>query len=84
MRGAACPECMVSVLLGVPGPFVDLEPGPPSLAVVGEPARWEGEQADGTPLPDDLDPAERRALGVLAAAGIVAGLRSADRLRRAG
>ena len=83
VRGAACAECMVSVLLGVPEPAEHARPAP-ALALLVNEAQWEGEQADGTPLPAGMDPAQQRALAVLAAAGVVPGLRRVSRLRRAG
>lgn len=63
VRGAACDDCVVSVMLGGP-------PGPPDHG--GPP--WAG---PGSPDPEPItvDPEARRALAVLAEAGVVPPLR---------
>ncbi len=62
VRGPACGDCVVTVLLGGP-PAEGLRPG---SGAVG---------AAGPPLPVDLDGAERAALAVLAGCGLVPPLR---------
>jgi len=64
VRGPACSDCVVSVLLGMP-------------SVRQEPARAPGTAPDGRAVgaAGDLDEAERAALGVLAGSGLVPPLR---------
>lgn len=64
VRGSACGDCVIGVLLGAPAPAV--APGP--------------ERADASDVPSgapivQLDAAERRALAVLADQGLVPRLR---------
>lgn len=77
VRGPACGDCMVSVLLGLPGQRSGTAESRPQHrpAVVRTRFELEGELVDGAPLPPDLDDEERRALSVLADAGLVANLR---------
>jgi len=63
VRGPACSDCVVSVLLGMPSVRQDRAPGPD---------RAPGGSAAGA---GDLDEAERAALGVLAGSGLVPPLR---------
>jgi hypothetical protein len=80
VRGPACGDCVVSVLLGLPGtrssaPAPSQRPRP-TVVRSGRPSvELEGVLVGGAPLPGDLDAEERRALAVLAEAGLVAGLR---------
>ena len=73
VRGNACGDCVIGVLLGVPAP-----------AAAGEPAREDGaDLPSGAPIVQ-LDAPERRALAVLADQGLVPRLRLvATRTRRA-
>ena len=66
VRHQACDDCVVGVLLGVPG-----VPGRDEAGETGfrEPA------APGTPLPIEFGPVERRALEVLADHGLIPHLR---------
>ena len=75
VRGPACGDCVVSVLLGLPG-HRSTAPARPAV-VRARPLRveLEGQLVGGAPLPADLDAEERRALSVLAEAGLVADLR---------
>jgi hypothetical protein len=84
VRGPACGDCVVSVLLGLPGTRSSTPPGTPvpnrrprpTVVRSGRPAvELEGVLVGGAPLPADLDTEERRALAVLAEAGLVTGLR---------
>lgn len=84
VSGPACGDCVVSVLLGLPGTRSGTPPGTPvqhqrprpTVVRSGRPAvELEGVLVGGAPLPADLDLEERRALAVLAEAGLVAGLR---------
>ena len=80
VRGPACGDCMVSVLLGLPGHRSATPGSRPQrrpAVVRTRPVRveLEGELVGGAPLPPDLDDEERRALSVLADAGLVANLR---------
>jgi len=77
VRGLACGDCVVSVLLGNPGmPERSADDAPPAVSAT----------SSGPPL--DLSQEEHRALGVLAAAGMVPHLRLVPRVtaevRRAG
>lgn len=65
VRGLACRDCVVSVLLGHPGMPARSDPG--TLAAGSPPA--------GATAPVDLDVDQHRALGVLADAGMVPRLR---------
>ena len=72
VRGVACGDCVVGVLLGVP------EPAPAADPSRGEPS----EVPSGAPIMQ-LDAPERRALAVLADQGLVPRLRLvATRARR--
>jgi hypothetical protein len=69
VRGLACQDCVVAVLIGPPEERPDERPHERSGGATGTwllPGRW-----------PDLDADERRALGVLAQAGLVPPLRLA-------
>lgn len=91
-RGPACGDCVVSVLLGPPGhravaAVVGRHPSAARFHARARPVELVGELVGGAPLPADLDEEERRALSVLAEAGLVAHLRlvpQASPTRRAG
>ncbi|MEJ5945132.1 hypothetical protein WDZ17_07450 [Pseudokineococcus basanitobsidens] len=72
VRGPGCPDCVVSVLLGVPGEEV-VPDAPRRVPSVGG---FREEGAGLLEVPDGgLRDAERAAVGVLAAAGLVPPLR---------
>ncbi len=68
VRGASCAECVITVLLGLPAP----------ARARPRAARFLGVQADGSPLPEQLNDDDVAALGVLARAELVPHLRFAE------
>lgn len=73
-RPAACSDCVVGVLLGVPEVPARPAHGDDGPAA-GEVAPGEREPADGAALPVEFGPVERRALEVLADHGLIPRLR---------
>lgn len=92
VRGPACGDCVVSVLLGLPGhraapaPLFE-HPGPALVRAHVPRVELEGRLVGGAPLPADLDAEEHRALALLASADLLADVRVVPRAasaRRAG
>jgi hypothetical protein len=69
VRGAACGDCVIGVLMGIPEPVTGADPGPGA-----EPATAPPDLPSGAPIVQ-LDAPEQRALAVLADQGLVPRLR---------
>jgi hypothetical protein len=81
VRGAACADCVVTFLtipvraaVGPPGRPTSAEPSRPRVDRPAGPVPV-GAPGDAQPRPVELDAAEREAIGVLAASGLVPPLR---------